>query len=91
MILELLLSAIKGLLNLVVSLLPSLPELPDAFTGNLDTIFEFLRSSLGLFYFFIRPSTVMLALPISLAIVNFEHIYRFSMWIIRKIPFINVK
>lgn len=91
MIIELLLSAIMGLFELVLNLLPVIPALPESFMNSISVFFDMLKSGLGIFYFFIRPSTVAIALPLAFAIVQFEHIYRGIMWIIRKIPFASIK
>ena len=45
-------------------------------------------SLLGLF---VDLNTVKIVLPIVLVLIEFEHIYDFVMWLLRKIPFLGIK
>jgi len=85
-LITMLLAPIYGLL----AILPSLPQFPLAAEINelIDIVFT---NTSGLLGFFIRISTIKLALPALLILVNFERIYRFIMWIIKKIPMLNIK
>lgn len=40
--------------------------------------------------FFIHLKTIYVAIPIVIALVNAEHIYRFCMWLIKKVPALNI-
>lgn len=91
MIIELLFSAIIGIINLLLSALPSIPSLDDSVINAFSNFFDTLSMGKGIFFFFIRPSTAITCLSIALIIVNFEHIYKFLMFIIKKIPFINIQ
>lgn len=78
---------IKGLVNLVLSIFPNLPDVPSEFSEIinyvLDLIFESGASILGLF---VHINTIKILVPLVIVIVNFEQIYKLIMWIVKKIP-----
>ncbi|MFQ6972426.1 hypothetical protein [Enterocloster citroniae] len=40
---------------------------------------------------FIDMSMVKILLPVLLIVVNFEHVWKFTMFILRKIPFLGIE
>lgn len=67
---------------------PSFPEdLKDNINNFLDLVFE----NLTLLGFFIRPETLKILIPLTLFMFNFKWIYNLTMWIIKKLPFLNMK
>lgn len=87
---------IEGLLNLVFTLLKfvfswlNLPAMPEGLTSSINTFFDLVFGNLSLLGFFIRPTTLTIVIPILIILINFERIYKFTMWILRKIPFLNI-
>lgn len=90
MIIEALLNLIFGLLKLVFGWL-ELPAFPEALTSSINQFFDLIFQNLTLLGFFIRPSTIAICVPVLILIINFERIYKFTMWLLRKIPFINIQ
>lgn len=90
MILETLLNLVFGLLKIVFGWI-SLPAFPEALTGSIDTFLSLIFDNLNLLGFFIRPTTLTLVIPILIILINFDHVYKFTMWIVRKIPFVGVE
>lgn len=90
MIIEALLNLIFGLLKLVFGWL-ELPAFPEALTSSINQFFDLIFQNLTLLGFFIRPSTITICVPVLILIINFERIYKFTMWLLRKIPFINIQ
>lgn len=85
-----LLNLLALLLKLIFGLLPDLPQ--EEFLTNILTFFNnTICEGLSLFCIFIRPSTVITALPIVVAIFLFQHTYGLITWIVKKIPFLGVK
>lgn len=82
MIVEALFNLIFGLVNLIIDLLPSLPSFDGSllvdFNNALDIIFENAK----LVGFFFPVETVKVYIPLVLLVINFEHIYNLSMWVI---------
>ena len=89
MIIELLLNLIKTLLNVAFGWI-NLPDFPEELTSSLESFLDLVFDNLSLLGFFIRPTTLAIAIPILIILINFEQIYKLIMWILRKIPFLNM-
>lgn len=89
MIIELILNMLKTLLFVVFGWI-NIPGFPsnilDSFYSFLDLIFN----NLTLLGFFVRPLTLQIVIPVLLILINFEEIYKFTMWILKKIPMLNI-
>lgn len=90
MIIEFLLNVVKTILQAILSLF-NLPSLPDELIASLNTFFDLIFENLSLIGFFVRPATFKLLVPLALILINFKHIYNITMWILRKIPFLNIE
>lgn len=91
MIIENLVNGILFVIRSVFSVLPNIPNLPDNMLNSIDSFFEVLKNSVSFFYFFVSPTMVKSSIAIIFIISQFENIYKFTMFIIKKIPFINVE
>ena len=85
---------IEGLMNLVKSLFNSLlvfnlPGLPESFTVALDTFIDLFKYGTGIFRF-VFPVSLSGFLTVWVAIEVFKRAYPLVMWILRKIPFLNM-
>lgn len=90
MILEALLNMVFGLLKIVFGWI-SLPAFPEGLANSIDTFLNLIFDNLTLLGFFIRPSTIMIVVPILIVLLNFEDVYKITMWILRKIPFLGLQ
>lgn len=86
MIIKAIFDLILGLLKLVFGLLPSVPQFPDSIMSSLDNVFSTIFNNLDLLGLFVRVDTIKILVPLVIVAVNFEHIYHFTMWILKKIP-----
>lgn len=91
MIISLLLVTITGLINLIFGILPDIPQIPTELSSLVDSFFDLIFDNSGLVGFFVPISTIKIALPIAIVIINFEHIYSLVMWVVKKIPMLNLK
>lgn len=82
---------VEFLLNAILMLLDILPDFPASFVNVLNEFFGLIFDNVFLLSFFVRISTIKIAIPILIVVMNFEHVYRFIMWILRKIPALNIK
>lgn len=88
---------ISGLLNLIKTLLfavfswINLPAFPETLTNSIDTFLNLIFDNLTLLGFFIRPTTLIVSIPLLIILLNFEDVYKLTMWILRKIPFLGIK
>lgn len=88
MILEGLLNLIFGLLKIVFGWI-SLPAFPAELASGIETFLNLIFDNITLLGFFIRPATITIVVPILIILLNFEDLYKITMWILRKIPFLR--
>lgn len=83
-------SLVSFLLQFIFTLLPDLPSfdvsLLDALTKYVNLIFN----NLGLLGFFVDINAIKPLVPLVILVINFERIYHFIIWLINKIPFLNL-
>ena len=93
MVVEGILNALKTVIFALFSWL-DLPNLSDYTSGFEDTLYlivDMLYSSRSIINLFLPWDIVKFGFPIIIVVINFEHVYHFVMWIIKKIPMIGVK
>ena len=90
MIIETILNLLKNLLFTVFSWI-NLPTMPEEITSSIINFFDLIFDNLTLLGFFIRPITFQIAIPVLIIILNFDKIYKLTIWILRKIPMLNIK
>ena len=86
MIVKAIFDARLGLFKVVFNLLPDVPSFPQTLLESLDTVFDTIFGHLDLLGLFVRIDTIKTLVPLLIIVINFEHIYHFVMWIIKKIP-----
>lgn len=86
MIVKAIFDAILALFKAVFNLLPDVPSFPQTLLESLDTVFDTIFGHLDLLGLFVRIDTIKTLVPLLIIVINFEHIYHFVMWIIKKIP-----
>lgn len=69
----------------------SLPPFPQELTDSINSFFSIIFDNLSLLGLIIRPTTFFIALGLLVLYFNFEIVYKVVMWLIRKIPFFNIK
>ena len=89
MIIEGLLNLLFGLINFCFSWL-NLPAFPPELAESIDNFLDLIFNNLSLLGFFIRPTTLQIIIPALIIVINFDRIYKFVMWILRKIPILNI-
>lgn len=86
MILQTIFDAIKNLLLVIFGLLPNVPQFPETMMNSIETVFDTIFNNLDLLGLFVRIETIKVLVPLLIVAINFEHIYHFIMWIVKKIP-----
>lgn len=87
---------IEAILNLFLTLIEgvfgwiNLPQLPASVTAVIDELFGYLAGAVGLLSIFIDFRMLRILLPILVIVINFDELYKFTMFILRKIPFLNI-
>ena len=91
MIIKLLLNLLKGLLDLILNLFDVLPDLPAGLIDNINSYVSLIIQNSKVVSFFIPLKFCLTLVAIVLVIENFHYIYRFTMFLLRKIPFIGIE
>jgi len=88
---------LEAILNLFKTLLYTcffwinIPAFPSELAANINTFLDLIFNNLTLLGFFIRPVTLQISIPILIILLNFDNLYKLTMWILRKIPMLNIK
>ncbi len=90
MILQALFDLVSALIKIVFGWI-NLPDLPASVTSAIDELFSVIRGGIGIMGIFVDLSVVKVLLPILLIVINFEEVWKFTMFILRKIPFLGIK
>lgn len=89
MIISGLLSIVKVLINLLFGWV-NLPQVPEAVTSVVDTLFTYMQQGIGIVWLFVPQALVKVLLPLVILVHNFDHLYKLGMWILRKIPMVGI-
>lgn len=90
MIIEGLLNLVSGLLKLVFGWI-DLPDFPSSVTSVIDELFGYIQGAAGIMGIFVDMNMVKVLLPVLLIVINFDEVWKFTMFIVRKIPFLGIK
>ena len=83
--------AALGILDLIYTLAGALPSFSPEITNAVNTFFDFIFSAVGLISIFVDINMIKILVPIVIGIINLENIVRLVVFIIKKIPLINLK
>ena len=89
MIIQLILNLLKTLLFSVFSWI-NLPQFPEGLTNSLNSFIDLIFDNLNLLGFFIRPATITIVIPVLIILINLDKVYKLTMWILKKIPMLNI-
>lgn len=87
MVFKLILEPFFGFVQTILLLIPELPGMPTDLLNGCNNFLDLIFSNIGLLNIFIPINLIKVVIPLVLVIVNFDHIYKFLMWCVRKIPF----
>lgn len=90
MIVSAVLGLCEMLLTIIFGLLPDIPNFDSNVLDSLNDFINLIFDNLDLLGFFIDIELIGALIPWLIIILNFEHIYDFVMWIVRKIPILNI-
>lgn len=90
MLVEMLMYSIYSLVNLLTNAI-HIPELPEAVYDSVDIILSFVSQSLGILSVYVDLPYLLLLLSLVLALDVALFAYYVLMWVLRKIPLLNIK
>lgn len=91
MIIDWILDATQTLLTTVFSILPNLAPMPPQIIAACDWLIDMVGHSAGILKYIYTPVMFNLIVGLVISLLLFDQIYHLGMWIIKKIPVINVK
>ena len=89
-----LLNFLWELLEILIHLLfgwINIPAFPEDLKNNINSFLDLIFGNLSMLGFFVRPTTLKIVVPLLIIVINFKYIYKISMWLIKKIPFLSIK
>lgn len=89
MIVSSVLNLFVGMLELVFGWI-QLPNLPDSIMSIIDSVFGYITGSIGLLGVFVDLDVVMVLIPLAIAVARFDDLWKMTMFVLRKIPFVNI-
>lgn len=90
MILENFLNILLSSIEVILSILPDMPSLPDELLSSAYSFIDLIFDNVGLLGLFIPISTIKVVVPLVLVIVNFDKIYKLTIWVLNKIPKLDI-
>ena len=89
MIIEALLNLIYGLMSVLMVL--NIPDMPAEVQSYINSFFDYLASGVGIVANYVPLDYLLVLFGVILAVDVGIMLYHFIMWIIKKIPMLNVK
>ena len=89
MIIEAILNLLKTVLFFVFGWI-NLPQFPETLENGINTVLDLIFGAVNLLGFFVRIETIQICIPILIILLNFDKVYKLTMFILRKIPFLNI-
>ena len=68
-----------------------LPAVPDQIVSIVDRVLLYVKSGLGLLWLFVPFELVKVMIPLVIAVVNFDKLYSFAVWVLKKIPMLGIE
>lgn len=90
MIVESIFNLLKTLVSGLFGLIPNIPAMPEAVTSALSSAVDTVSQGCDIVAIFLPWSFVIVIMTVYVAFENFDHIYSFLRWIVKKIPFIQI-
>ena len=85
---------IKKLLSFVIDTIFSvidIPVVPPELVNAVDFVFGYMRDGMSIVNFFLPLDAISPGIDLIIILFTVEHGYRFIMWILQKIPMLNIK
>ena len=91
MILDAILSALIGVVQLIFGVFPDLPDIPTAISDGGDWAIDTIGGAVGFLTVLYSAPILAAIVVILIGLLAFDQIYWLALWVIKKIPIINIK
>jgi len=85
MIIEAFLGFVQGLFGFLFGWLPNIPNFPDGMVDGLSAFLSLLPQAIGLVAYLYTPAMFLFVFTLLIAVLAFDLIYGFAMWIWHKV------
>lgn len=88
---------IEAIFNFLMSTLEtvfgwvSLPAFPSELAATIESFEDLIFDNTQMLSFFVRIRTVKILVPLVLVVVNFDKVWKLTMFILRKIPMLGIE
>mgnify|MGYP001128038829 CR=1 FL=1 len=91
MLLEVFFSLCLGVLHWLFVLIPDIPNFNVTILEDLTGFINLIFDNLSLLGFFFDIEMMKLMIPLIIIVINFEHVYHLAIWVLKKVPMLNIK
>jgi hypothetical protein len=91
MIIEWMLKLGLTIIDVLFVLTGALPAVPEGIENAVDSVFNFMFSGVNLLSIFLDMNVVKVLIPIVIGVINFDNIAKLVMFILKKVPVVNIK
>lgn len=91
MVIEYIIHIMLEILRAPIEILPALPDTPASIVEATEWIIDAIRDSAGVLAALFTTPLLTATILIIVALNTWETFYHSTMWIIRKVPFVNIK
>lgn len=91
MVFNAIVTLLLGLIQLILTPIPNIPALPSAISNGASWVTTTIGSVIGVIDWVLGAPLVTAAVGVILGILAFEWAYHPVMWVLKKIPFLNIK
>lgn len=91
MLVKAFLSLCNLICNVILGIFDILPDFPEAARLAISDFFDLIFSNCSLISFFLPVDFAVSVLLCSVAVMNFDKIYKVLMWVLRKIPALGIE
>ena len=91
MIIEFIVNSLISVLKTVFSPLPNVPATPSAIVSGATWVTTTISGVVSLLRYVYGDALFTAIIVVVVALLNFEWIYHSLMWVVRKIPMVNIK
>lgn len=85
MIVESILNGFYSIITFILGLLPNIPDIPSDVQDAVNGFIDLIADTVGLVAFLYTPTILILVFTVLVAIINFDVIYKFALWVYHKV------
>ena len=91
MLIKALLELCDVVVNLILNIFDTLPDFPEQARLAVDSFLELIFSNCSLISFFLPIDYCIIILGCSIAVMNFDKVFKVLMFVLKKIPMLGIE